>query len=132
MSEMNEFDEDAPEIVKRFMYVNRRAPYGTIYALECLEVVLIAAAFDQDVSVVFLDDGVCQLKKNQDTTGIGMKNFSKTFGALDDYDVEKIYVEKESLAARGLTADDLVIPVEVLAADELREVMAQQDVIISS
>ena len=132
MSEMNEFDENAPEIVKRFMYVNRRAPYGTIYALECLEVVLISAAFEQDVSVVFLDDGVCQLKKNQDTTGIGMKNFSKTYGALDDYDVEKIYVEKESLAARGLTADDLVIPVEVLAADDLREVMAEQDVIISS
>jgi tRNA 2-thiouridine synthesizing protein C len=132
MSEMNEFDENAPAIIKRFMYVNRRAPYGTIYALECLEVVLVAAAFDQDVSVVFLDDGVCQLKKNQDTTGIGMKNFSKTYGALDDYDVEKIYVEKESLAARGLTADDLVIPVEVLAADDLREVMAQQDVVISS
>lgn len=129
---MNEYDESAPEIVKRFMYVNRKAPYGTIYALECLEVVLVAAAFDQDVSVVFLDDGVCQLKKNQDTTGIGMKNFSKTYGALDDYDVEKIYVEKESLDARGLTADDLVIPVEVLAADDLREVMAQQDVIISS
>jgi len=129
---MNEFDENTPEVVKRFMYVNRRAPYGTIYALECLEVVLVAAAFDQDVSVVFMDDGVCQLKKNQDTTGIGMKNFSKTYGALDDYDVEKIYVEKESLAARGLTADDLVIPVEVLAADDLREVMAQQDVVISS
>lgn len=129
---MNEFDENAPMVVKRFMYVNRRAPYGTIYALECLEVVLVAAAFDQDVSVVFLDDGVCQLKKNQDTTGIGMKNFSKTYGALDDYDVEKIYVEKESLDARGLTADDLVIPVEVLAADDLREIMAQQDVVISS
>ena len=129
---MNEFDESAPAVVKRFMYVNRKAPYGTIYALECLEVVLIAAAFDQDVSVVFLDDGVYQLKKNQDTTGIGMKNFSKTYGALDDYDVEKIYVEKESLAARGLTADDLVIPVEVLATDDLREVMAQQDVVISS
>ena len=132
MNEMNEFDENAPAIVKRFMYVNRRAPYGTIYALECLEVVLVAAAFDQDVSVVFMDDGVCQLKKNQDTTGIGMKNFSKTYGALDDYDVEKIYVEKESLEARGLTAGDLVIAVEVLAADDLREIMVQQDVVISS
>jgi tRNA 2-thiouridine synthesizing protein C len=129
---VDEFDENGPEVIKRFMYVNRRAPYGTIYALECLEVVLVAAAFDQDVSVVFLDDGVCQLKKNQDTTGIGMKNFSKTYGALDDYDVEKIYVEKESLDERGLTADDLVIPVEVMAAEELREVMAQQDVVISS
>ena len=129
---MDEYDEDAPEIVKRFMYVNRRAPYGTIYALECLEVVLVAAAFDQDVSVVFVDDGVCQLKKNQNTAEIGMKNFSKTYGALDDYDVEKIYVEKESLDARGLTEDDLVIPVQLLAADQLREVMAQQDVVISS
>ena len=129
---MEEFDEAGPAIIKRFMYVNRRAPYGTIYALECLEVVLVAAAFDQDVSVVFVDDGVWQLKKDQDTTAIGMKNYSKTYGALDDYDVEKIYVEKESLDARGLTADDLVIPVEVIAADDLREVMAQQDVVISS
>jgi len=129
---VDEFDADGPEIVKRFMYVNRKAPYGTIYALECLEVVLVAAAFDQDVSVVFVDDGVCQLKKNQDTTEIGMKNYSKTYGALDDYDVEKIYVEKESLDERGLTADDLVIPVEVIAAAELRDVMAQQDVVISS
>ncbi len=128
---MEEFDESGPEVVKRFMYVNRRAPYGTIYALECLEVVLVAAAFDQDISVVFLDDGVYQLKKNQDTTGIGMKNFSKTFGALEDYGVEKIYVEKESLDARGLTAGDLVIPVEVLAANDLSEIMAQQDVVIS-
>ncbi|MCH8057757.1 MAG: sulfurtransferase complex subunit TusC [Proteobacteria bacterium] len=129
---MEEYDESGPEVVKRFMYVNRRAPYGTIYALECLEVVLVAAAFDQDISVVFMDDGVYQLKKNQDTTGIGMKNFSKTFGALEDYGVEKIYVEKESLDARGLSAGDLVIPVEVLAAVDLSEIMARQDVVISS
>ena len=29
------------EIVKKFMYLNRKAPYGTIYAWESLEVVLI-------------------------------------------------------------------------------------------
>ena len=104
---MEPWEEEGPEVVKRFMYVNRKAPYGTIYALECLEVVLIAAAFDQDVSVVFVDDGVCQLKKNQDTAAINMKNFSNTYRALDDYDVEKIYVEQESLDARGLTTEDL-------------------------
>ena len=37
------------EVVKKFMYLNRKAPYGTIYAWEALEVVLIGAAFDQDV-----------------------------------------------------------------------------------
>jgi len=129
---MEPWEEDGPEVVKKFMYVNRRAPYGTIYALECLEVVLITAAFEQDESVVFMDDGVYQLKKNQDTTAIGMKNFSNTYRALDDYDVEKIYVEKESLEARGLTTEDLIIPVEVVSAHELRELMGQQDVVISS
>ena len=125
-------EEEGPEVVKRFMYVNRRAPYGTIFALECLEVVLISAAFEQDVSLAFLDDGVYQLKKSQDTTGIGMKNFSNTYRALDDYEVEKIYVEKESLEARGLTEDDLIIPVEVKSTKELRDIMAQQEVVISS
>ncbi len=129
---MEPWEEEGPEIVKRFMYVNRRAPYGTIFALECLEVVLISAAFEQDVSLVFMDDGVYQLKKNQDTTGIGMKNFSKTYRALDDYEIEKIYVEKESLEARGLSDEDLIIPVEVLSSDKMREIMAQQDVVISS
>ena len=70
--------------IKKFMYVNRKAPYGTVYALESLEVVLIGAAFDQDVSLAFVDDGVYQLTKDQSTDGIGMKNFSKTYTALGD------------------------------------------------
>ena len=93
---------------KKFMFVNRKAPYGTIYALESLEVVLISAAFDQDVSLAFIDDGVYQITKGQDTTGIGQKNFSKAYQALGDYDINKLYVEKESLEERGLTLDDLM------------------------
>jgi tRNA 2-thiouridine synthesizing protein C len=120
------------EVVKRFLFVNRKAPYGTVYALEALETVLISAAFDQDVSVVFADDGVFQLKKGQDTPGIGMKNFSPTFRALDGYDVEKLYVEKESLEARGLTEDDLIVDVEVLSSAKLSKIMAAQDVVITN
>ena len=93
---------------KKFLYINRKAPYGTVYALESLEVVLIGAAFEQDVSLAFIDDGVYQLMANQDTAGVGMKNFSKTYRALGDYEVRKLYVEKESLAERGLTAESLM------------------------
>ncbi len=96
------------ETIKKFMYINRRAPYGTIYAWESLEVVLIGAAFDQDVSVAFLDDGVYQLMKGQDTSEVDIKNFSPTYAALGDYDVTKLYVEQESLEERGLTLDDLM------------------------
>src|SRR5512140_2079574 len=116
---------------KKFMFVNRKAPYGTIYALESLEVVLISAAFDQDVSLAFLDDGVYQLKKGQQTKGIETKNFSPTYRALEGYDIEKLYVEKESMDARGLGQDDLLVPVQMLSGPELAELMAQQDVILS-
>ncbi len=113
------------------MYVNRKAPHGTIYAFESLEVVLIGAAFNQDVSAVFLDDGVYQLVKNQDTRGIETKNFSRTYRALADYDVDKIYLERGSLEARGLTEADLLVPVQILSAQELAQRMAEQDVILS-
>jgi tRNA 2-thiouridine synthesizing protein C len=117
--------------IKKFLYVNRKAPYGTIYALESLEVVLIAAAFEQDVSLAFVDDGVYEIVKGQDTKASEMKNFSPTYRALEGYDIEKLYVEKESLDARGLTEKDLLVPVKVLTAKEMADLMESQDVVMS-
>ncbi|MDP1900592.1 MAG: sulfurtransferase complex subunit TusC [Rubrivivax sp.] len=117
--------------VKKFMFVNRKAPYGTIYALESLETVLIAATFDQDVSLVFVDDGVYELVKGQNSKGIGIKSCAPTYRALDGYDVEKLFVERESMEERGLTEADLLVPVEVLSSAEMAELMAEQDVVLS-
>ncbi len=133
------------ENIKKFMYLNRRAPYGTIYAWESLEVVLIGAAFDQDVSLAFIDDGVYQLIKGQDTAGVGMKNFSPTYQALGDYDVTKLYVEKESLDERGLTLEDLTPltyedededwaekdSIRLVSRAELADIMDEQDILFS-
>jgi tRNA 2-thiouridine synthesizing protein C len=126
-----DMQEESSGTVKKFMFVNRKAPYGTVYALEALEVVLISAAFDQDVSMVFVDDGVYELVKGQHTKAIEMKNFSPTYRALEGYDIEKLYVDDESLKARGLTTESLLVPVEVLNAAQIAELMDQQDVVIS-
>lgn len=130
---------------KRFLYVNRKAPHGTIYALESLEVVLIGAAFEQEVTLAFVDDGVYQLLQNQDTSAIGTKNFTPTYRALGDYDVNRIFVERESMELRGLTKDDLMPltwededddyaekdSVHVVSSAELAEIIEQQDVILN-
>ena len=130
---------------KKFLYVNRKAPHGSIYALESLEVVLIGAAFEQEVTLAFIDDGVYQLLQNQDTGAIGSKNFSPTFRALGDYDVNKIYVERESLEMRGLSKDDLMPltwededddwaekdSIHVVSSAELAEIIEQQDVLLN-
>tara|TARA_Y100000996_G_scaffold371009_1_gene319009 strand:+ start:72 stop:455 length:384 start_codon:yes stop_codon:yes gene_type:complete len=118
-------------VVKKFLYVNRRAPHGTIYAHEALEVVLIGAAFDQDVSLAFIDDGVFQLKKEQDTADIYTKNFSKIYSALEMYDVEKLYVEKESLDSRGLTEDDLSVDVKIINSKEMQKLITDSEVIFN-
>ncbi len=130
---------------KKFLYVNRKAPHGSIYALESLEVVLIGAAFEQDVSLAFVDDGVYQLMLNQDTAGLGSKNFSPTYKALGDYDISKIYVERESLELRGLEQADLMPltyededddwaekdSIHIVSSAELAEIIEQQDVILN-
>ena len=126
-----EMEEDTSGKVKKFLYVNRKAPYGTIYALESLEVVLIAAAFDQDVSLAFIDDGVYQVVKGQHTKGIDVKNVSPSYRALEGYDIEKLYVEKESMEARGLKEDDFIVPVKVVNAQEMTDIMETQDVVLS-
>jgi len=131
--------------IKKFMYLNRRAPYGTIYAWESLEVVLIGAAFDQEVSLVFVDDGVYQLVKGSDTSESDMKNFMPTYRTLGDYGVRHMYVDQASLEARGLTTDDLIEVewedweteeevdniVEAVDAEKFKELMAESDVVFS-
>ena len=132
-------------MAKKFMYVNRKAPFGTVYALESLEVVLIGAAFEQEVALAFIGDGVYQIMNNQDSTDIGMKTFSPTFKALGDYDVKNMYVEKESLEERGLTVEDLMPlvwededddwaekdSIILLTRAELAKVFAEQDVMLN-
>jgi tRNA 2-thiouridine synthesizing protein C len=136
-----EFDTEG--VKKRFAFINRKAPYGSIYALEILEMMLISAAFEQHAIIAFIDDGVYQIKKGQNAKLLGMKNFAPTYGVIemekedadedDDIDMEwRIVVEEESMTARGLTAEDLVIDVEVLPSAELSELLDAQEVVFSA
>lgn len=138
---VEEFDTEG--VKKRFAFINRKAPYGSIYALEILEMMLISAAFEQHAIIAFIDDGVYQIKKGQNAKILGMKNFAPTYGVIemekedadedDDIDMEwRIVVEEESLTARGLTAEDLVIDVEVLPSAELSELLDAQEVVFSA
>jgi len=130
---------------KKFMYLNRRAPYGTIYAWESLEVVLIGAAFDQEVSLMFADDGVYQLVKGSDTSTSEMKNFMATYRTLGDYGVRHLFVHRASLEARGLTQADLIEVagedpdteqevdniVEIVDTEQAARLMAASEVVFS-
>ncbi len=94
--------------------------------------VLTAAAFDQSVSLLLLDDGVFQLVNHQHPELLNLKNTAAIFKALEIYDVRDIYVEAESLSARGLKPGELILPVKELYRKQVSGLMRQFDFVIGS
>lgn len=130
------------EDIKKIMFTVRHAPHGTIYVYEGLEVKLIMAAYDADISVVFMDDGVFALKQGQNTTELGIKGFEKTYGVFVDYEIENVFVDRQSMIERGMTEADLLVigededteaPIrpKVLDTSEIAAMMADQHNIMS-
>ena len=72
-----------------------------------------------------------ELKKDQDTSEIYTKNFSKIYSALEMYDVEKLFVEKESLESRGLTEEDLSVDVKIIDSSEMKKLMSDSEVVFN-
>lgn len=120
---------------KKLLYVFESGPYSTSAGLEALDAVLIGASFEQDVSLLFLNDGVFQLKANQCVgsksvglkESVGLKQYTKTFKALVDFDVDRVFVHDLSMAARGLSLTELIIDAQALTSQEMTQLIAQQD-----
>ncbi len=115
---------------KNFLFVMRKAPYGSSLAREGLDALLTCAAFEQNITVVFMNDGVLQLINEQEAEKIGQKNQQKMLSVLELYDVSEIFVHSDSLEKRGLTEADLSLPVKILNADEIGRLFNNQDIIL--
>ncbi len=116
---------------RRLLFLLRQPPYGSSHALEALEAVLVAGVFDQQVSVLFSGDGVWQLLIGQDGSAVERRTIEKIARALPQYDVTDLYACGDSLAARGLTAEDLALPVTVVTQEQQRVLIAAQDAVVN-
>lgn len=116
--------------MKTYLFVMRHPPHVSSHAQETLDQILTTAAFDQAVSVLFLDDGVCQLKTGQNPQGMALKNTAAMFTALELYEVNDVFVEAESLADRGLSVADLILPVRSIPRADVNRLIQRHDVVI--
>ena len=110
----------------KWLYVISNAPYSNAYGQEALDAILIGASFEQAVSVLFIHDGVFQIKLGQGSSASNIKEFTKTYKALADFGVQNIYVHDLSLLARGMTQDDLIIDTQGLNSTELSAMLSEQ------
>ena len=116
--------------MKKYLFVLRRLPSRGNHVVEALDMILTTAAFDQKVSLLFADDGVLQLKSGQQPEAMGLKDSSAIFKALEVYDVHDLYAESESLAARGLAPDDLILPVRMIGRRDIASLLQAHEVLI--
>ncbi len=116
--------------VKSLLLVFRRAPYGRSLPRAGYDVALAAAAFEQPVSLLFLDDGVWQLLPDQRAGEIGAKSITNTLDSLALYDIDRLYVDADSMSRRGLEAAALVDSVTPIDTGAVRRLMADHDQVL--
>ena len=96
-------------------------PFSTINGKEGVDLALVCAAFDQQINLIFADQGVFHLINSQDGAYIEDKLHDKQLNALEFYDIEKIYVESESLDELNLTKENLIENVSLLSRKTIRD-----------
>jgi tRNA 2-thiouridine synthesizing protein C len=117
---------------KKMLLISRHAPYGNSTAREAIDIALAASVYDQDISVLFMDDGIFQLLKNQHSQLIDQKNIASTLPALPLYGIENLYVHQESLNERAIAPEELVLEnITILNNNDVKQLLTQQDHLLS-
>jgi len=117
--------------MKNFLFVLRKPAHSGVYVQEMLDIILTTAAFDQSVSILWLDDAIFQLKNHQHPEILGLKDTAAMFQSLALYDVTELYTETESLQERGLSLNALCLPVQTLPRKTIGEFMQRFDVVFA-
>jgi len=117
-------NSDVDRTKKSTLVIARHSPYGTGLARASLDLVLAGAAFEQDIAMLFLGDGVLQLLPDQDARQVGRKSIAKQLASLPLYDVESVYADAQAAAQHGIDLSASPVPAKPLNTDETRELIA--------
>jgi len=120
---------DVTQATKTVAIVNTQAPFSSAAGKEALDAALIFGSFEQAISLFFIGDGVFQMIGDQNASSIAVKDYLKTFSALEFYDIENIYLCKESLNERNLPANFHIDNIQVLTTAEFSQHLHSHQVI---
>ena len=115
---------------KRMLVVIRHSPYGSSLAKASLDVVLAAAAFDQNIALLFLGDGVLQLIPRQESSALGKKNIGRQLASLPLYDIDSVYVDAEAAARYNIDLPTSPVDTQSISPGEIHQLMTEFDHIL--
>jgi len=116
---------------RRIAVLITRAAYGSNLSKGALEATLAASIFDQDLSVVFTEDGVYQLLVGEAAETLGLANYRVQLADLPDYGIDKIYIDSESASQRGISPQDVLSVADWISHTQISEIFNRSDHILS-
>lgn len=112
------------------LVLQRSAPYGSSLAREGLDFVLTSAAYDQNISILFLSDGILQLSVNQNSKAIGLKNHKGALDVLPLYDIENLYAIEEDILERGIKPEQLIDGIKIISRSKGKALISKHNKVI--
>jgi sulfur relay protein TusC/DsrF len=65
--------------MEKVVVLMRKSPYGSVYTAEGFRTIMALAVFEMELNIVFMEDGVFTLVKDQKPEKLDMKPLGKDF-----------------------------------------------------
>lgn len=111
-------------------FINSVPPWSGDTARNALDMLMMAVSLDQDVQVVFTDDGVYQLLAQRAELLETKNPLAKYRVLIDIFELEKIYVLQSALTERNLQPQLLHIQAQPISDAEFAELLSQSTKVV--
>ena len=116
---------------RRILLVIKSSPYGSLMAAEGFRIATAMIAMDILPQLLFIDDGVHCLLKNQMPEAAGLNSYYERLKTLAD--LIRLHAVRDSMAKRNLKIVDLdeSLNVKLLSTDEATKLIIENEAVIA-
>ncbi|MCF6440681.1 DsrE family protein [Pseudoalteromonas luteoviolacea] len=117
-------------MTKKVLVICDASPFDKQIIRDSLDMALIFAAIDQEVSWLFRGPSVLALKEGQKPNQLGIKDFLKQLKTLEIYDVDSIFVCENALSDLSISKEQLAIDADALNINQQQALLSEQDHVV--
>ncbi|MCF2857983.1 sulfurtransferase complex subunit TusC [Pseudoalteromonas sp. SMS1] len=115
---------------KKILVISDAAPFDGQRIRECLDMALIFAAIDQEVSWLFTGASVLALTGQNNPGAIDIKDFIKQLKTLEIYDIDSVFICKDAMQNYRLSAEHLNVDATALSYSAQQALIGKQDYVV--
>ena len=118
-------------MAKKVTILIKSAPFSDLAGQEALDASLVFGNFEQETSIVFVEDGVFHLLANHRSALINAKPYLDTYKALTFYGIETLISCQQSLNQRSIVHQPHAFETQPKTTGEIANFLRKQDMVLT-